>query len=50
MNELESVPGTWDDVRDVQFFRIVSHVLGTRFLEAASALLGANDADLAPLS
>ena len=50
MNQFESIPSTWDDVRDGHFFRIVSHVLETRFLEAASALLGANDAELAPLS
>jgi hypothetical protein len=48
MNQLESVPTTWDDVRDVQFFRIVCHVLEPHVLEAASCLLGANDADLAP--
>jgi hypothetical protein len=50
MNQFETVPSTWDDVRDGQFFRIVSHVLEPRLLEAASALLGANDAELAPLS
>ena len=48
MNPLESVPTTWDDARDGQFFRIVSHVLDARFLEAASSLLGANDPELAP--
>ena len=46
MNQIESVPRTWDDVRDVQFFRIVNHVLEARVLEAASTLLGANDAEL----
>lgn len=45
MNLIESVPSTWDDVRDVQFFRIVSHVLEAHLLEAASCLLGANDID-----
>jgi hypothetical protein len=50
MNHIECVPTTWDDLRDGQFFRIVSRVLEARFLEAASALLGANDAELAPLS
>jgi hypothetical protein len=48
MSHIESVPTTWDEVLDVQFFRIVSHVLPPHVLEAASALLGANDADLAP--
>ncbi len=47
MNHLESVPTTWDDVRDDTFFRIVSHVLDCHFLEAASCLLLANDPDLA---
>jgi hypothetical protein len=46
MHQIESVPSTWDDVRDGQFFRIVSHVLAARVLEAASMLLGANDAEL----
>ena len=50
MSHFESVPSTWDDVRDGQFFRIVSHVLGRQLLEAASSLLGANDPELAPLS
>jgi len=48
MNRIESVPTTWDDVRDGQFFRIVCHVLDAALLEGASALLGANDSDLAP--
>jgi hypothetical protein len=48
MSHIESVPTTWDEVLDVQFFRIVSHVLPPHVLEAASALHGANDADLAP--
>jgi hypothetical protein len=48
MSHIESVPTTWDEVLDVQFFRIVSYVLPPHVLEAASALLGANDADLAP--
>ena len=48
MNRIESVPTTWDDVRDGQFFRIVGRVLEAHFLEAASSLLAANDAELAP--
>ena len=50
MNQIESVPATWDDVRDGQFFRIVSHVLDAHVLEAGSCLLGANDTDLSPLA
>jgi hypothetical protein len=46
MNHIESVPTTWDDVRDGQFFRIVQHLLDPRVLEAASCLLAANDSDV----
>ena len=46
MNRIESVPTTWDDVSDSQFFRIVCHVLEARVLEAASCLLAANDTEL----
>lgn len=45
MPVLESVPTTWNDVLDVQFFRITAHVLDPAFTEAASSLLGANDSD-----
>ena len=48
MNRIESVPTTWDDLRDGQFFRIVGHVLDCHVLEAASCLLAANDSELAP--
>ena len=47
MSSTESVPSTWDDVLDVPFFRIVSHVLDGRLLAAASILLAANDPELA---
>jgi hypothetical protein len=50
MSNLESVPTTWDDVRDIQFFRIVSHVLEAHIVEAASSLLAANDTELAPFA
>jgi hypothetical protein len=46
MTHIESVPTTWDDVRDGHFFSIVSHVFEPRFLEAASCLLSANDSEL----
>ena len=45
MSVLESVPTTWNDVLDGQFFRIVAHVLDAAVLEAASSLLAANDTD-----
>ncbi|MCU1602756.1 MAG: hypothetical protein JWO22_3465 [Frankiales bacterium] len=47
MNRFESVPTTWDDERDGQFFRIVSHLLQCPVLEAASCLLAANDSETA---
>jgi hypothetical protein len=50
MSNFESVPSTWDDVRDVQFFRIVCHVLEAHVVEGASSLLAANDAELAPFA
>jgi hypothetical protein len=48
MNGLEAVPTTWDDARDVCFFRIVSHLLDARTVEAGTILLAANDSELAP--
>ena len=50
MSRIESVPTTWDDARDVPFFRIVTHVLEPHLLEAASCLLGANDPEWASFS
>ena len=47
MNRIESVPTTWDDVRDGQFFRLVHHVLDQRVVEGGSCLLAANDPELA---
>jgi len=45
MTSIESVPTTWDDVRDGTFFRIVSHLLDCHTVEAASSLLAANDTE-----
>ena len=47
MNRIEAVPTAWDDVRDGQFFRIVAHLLDCHLVEGASALLAANDSELA---
>jgi hypothetical protein len=47
MSATETIPTTWDDGRDGQFFRITAQVLDTRFLEAATSLLMANDNELA---
>jgi hypothetical protein len=48
MNRFESVPATWDDVRDDAFFRIVCQLFGCSFAEAATTLLAANDTELTP--
>ena len=39
----ETVPDTWDDARDVPFFRITQGLFAPRFCLGASALLAAND-------
>lgn len=49
MTATETIPTTWDDVRDERFFRIVQSAFDARFLEAASTLLAANDNGLATL-
>lgn len=47
MNLTESVPTSWDDVRDGAFFRIVGHLLDAAFLEQATNQLAAFDSELA---
>jgi hypothetical protein len=42
----ESVPQTWDDQRDNDFFRIVASLFTPDFTYGASVLLAANDIDL----
>ena len=37
MNATESIPTTWDDARNGQFFRITAHLLDARLLEARPA-------------
>jgi hypothetical protein len=41
----ESVPQTWDDQRDNDFFRIVASLFTSEFTYGASVLLAANDVD-----
>jgi hypothetical protein len=41
----ESVPQTWDDQRDNDFFRIVTALFAPDFTYGASVLLAANDTD-----
>ena len=50
MNRFESIPTTWDDVRDGQFFRLVHHLFDASFVEGGSCLLAANDPELAQAS
>jgi hypothetical protein len=40
---LETVPLTWDEVRDRPFFRIASRLFGQPFVSAAELLLSFND-------
>jgi hypothetical protein len=47
MITIESVPTTWDELRDGGFFRIVGHLLEAHYLEGASGLLAANDPEIA---
>jgi hypothetical protein len=42
----ESVPQTWDDRRDNDFFRIVASLFPPDFTYGASVLLAANDTDV----
>ena len=39
----ETVPTTWDDARDVPFFRITQCLFSPRFCLGASGLLAGND-------
>ncbi len=45
MTHMEMVPVTWDAGRDEVFFRIVARLFSCAFLEGASSLLAANDAE-----
>ena len=45
MNGFENVPTSWDDARDDSFFRIACSLFTPTFLEAATSLLSANDAE-----
>lgn len=40
---IENIPQTWDDSRDVAFFRIVASVFTTEFVYGAGALLSSYD-------
>jgi hypothetical protein len=45
MTHIETVPDTWDARRDEAFFRIVARLFSCDFLEGASSLLAAEDAE-----
>jgi hypothetical protein len=45
MTHLETIPDTWEAGRDEAFFRIVARLFPCTFLEGASSLLAANDAE-----
>lgn len=42
-NAVETLPQTWDDTRDTEFFRIVADVFSHEFLYSASVLLATYD-------
>lgn len=44
---LETIPQTWDDARDGQFFRISSGLFSTEFCVGGSVLLASYDPELA---
>ena len=45
MTHIETVPVTWDSARDEVFFRVVARLFTCAFLEGASSMLAANDAE-----
>jgi hypothetical protein len=49
VNRIESVPTTWDDARDGDFFRVVNALFSRTYLDVASLLLAANDDELTSL-
>ena len=46
----ETVPTTWDDARDVPFFRITAPLFSPGFCLGASVLLAGNDDNRAVLA
>ena len=44
-NRLENLPTTWDDGRDVPFFRITAGLFSPEFCLGASVLLAGQDDD-----
>jgi hypothetical protein len=40
---IENIPQTWDDTRDVAFFRIVALLFTTEFVYGAGVVLGSYD-------
>ena len=40
---IENLPATWDDARDIPFFRIIAALFTPEFCFGASALLGSYD-------
>jgi len=41
--QIENIPQTWDDARDVPFFTIATRLFSTEFLYGASVLLATYD-------
>ena len=45
---VETLPASWDDTRDLPFFRITDHVFSPAFCFGASVLLASYDDSLCP--
>ena len=45
---VETLPASWDDARDLPFFRITDHVFSPDFCFGASVLLASYDDSLCP--
>jgi len=43
MSHVETLPQSWDAVRDVDFFRITTRIFDAAFVAGASVLLGSYD-------
>lgn len=50
MNRLETLPGSWDAVRDIAFFALTNRLFDAAFLAGAGVLLGSYDDDVAEVA
>ncbi len=45
-NRVETLPATWDDARDIPFFRVTARLFTPEFCLGASVLLASYDDDV----